>query len=388
MNSPDICIISTSARMLWLFYRDMIKACHEKVGNTAVITAEMPELDMLRTYTGCICKIIPLKRNISLVNDITTIARLYCFFSKNKIKLVHSHTPKGGLIAMISAFLANVPSRIYTAHGLPCETAKGIKRAVLEFADRITCKCANYVLAVSPSLKQSMIEHGICSASKIKVLSNGSACGINFNYFNNDECFKKYRVQMREKFDIDESAVVFGFVGRFGPEKGGEELIRAFLKLSEIRNVFLLIVGEPETLHGSINSEIHKILADNTKIFFENRHIVDIKQYYAAMDAVVLPSWREGFGMSLAEAGALGIATIASDSTGCKDIIENGKTGLLFEKKNSEELFEAMLKICDNKELRLEFGTSAKMRIKKKFDSEVLIEQHLNFYGRLLHNEQ
>lgn len=384
MKSTKICIVSTSARMLWVFYRDLIKTCKDEFCNVTVVTSDMQELDNLTKYSNCNCLKVGIKRNITIIDDIKCIFKLYRYFSQNKFKIIHSHTPKGGLVAMISAYLAKVPIRIYTAHGLPIETAKGLKKILLKMADKVTCKCANHVLAVSPSLKEAMIKNRVCKRSKIKVLADGSACGVNLNYFNDDENFKNYRNEMRNKLGIDEGTVIFGFVGRLGPEKGANELIEAFIRLKKIRNVFLLIVGEPETLHGNLNNKINDIINSKSEIFFENKHIENIKQYYAAMDVVVLPSWREGFGMSLAEAGALGIPTIASDATGCKDIIDDNNTGLLFQMKNSDELFSRMLKFCDNPDLRLLFGNNAKQRIKKYFDSKNLINEHLKFYESLL----
>jgi len=300
------------------------------------------------------------------------------------LDIIHAHTPKGGLIGMISSWLARIPNRVYTVHGLVLETAKGLRRGVLWLAEWLSCKLATQVLAVSPSLRQCVINEGICPAEKISVLGSGSVCGIDLKRFSPNESFLSTRAKTRAEYHIPDDAIVIGFLGRLVFDKGIKTLVKAFEKLQQkVSKSYLLLVGNFETVRDSLDDETVQKIKDNAHIVYNNEFVSDVLPFYAAMDIVTLPSRREGFGLTLIEAAALELPTVGTKVTGCVDAVVDGVTGLLVEVDNSEELYQGMLKLAQDSELRKKLGRQGRERVEAIFDSTMMIDRYINLYEKL-----
>jgi len=285
---------------------------------------------------------------------------------------------------MVSSYLAHVPNRVYTIHGLPLETSRGLERKLLSLAEWLSCKLATSVLAVSPSLRQRVIEEGLCAAEKINILGNGSACGVNLSKFKASESVTLAGKNVRASYNIPEDAIVIGFLGRVVPAKGIESLVEAFEKLQQkVSKSYLLLVGNFETVRDSLDDETVQKIKGNAHIVYNNEFVSDVLPFYAAMDIVTLPSRREGFGLPLIEAGAMELPAIATRVTGCMDAVADGVTGLLVEVNNSHHLYEAMLKLARDGELRKKLGKQGRKRVETLFDSELLIDKYISFYDGL-----
>jgi len=383
-KNRKICLIASSPVTLWNFYRDLISELGKSDYRVTVVASAMRELPMMKQYLNCEAFSVGIRRQISPLRDLFSIFCLWWYFLKKKQDIVHAHTPKGGLIGMISSFLARVPYRVYTIHGLPLDTAKGLKREILSLAEWLSCKLATEVLAVSPSLKTRILDEKICIPNKIRVLGNGSACGINLNKFslNKDLIIEAKRI--RAKYEIGEEAFVIGFVGRVVPDKGIEALVKAFKKFNEdFPDSYLMLIGEFETVRETINQETLNAIESDDHIVFNNKFEDNIVPFYGAMDILTLPTRREGFGLTLVEAAVMKLPTIATRVTGCVDAVEENVSGLLVTVDNPEELCAAMLSMAKNLDMRKKMGKHGCERAKRLFDSKLLIKEHMKLYSNL-----
>lgn len=353
--------------------------------NITLVSSDMPRLYELKKELNCDVYPTLITRRISPFLDMISICKLWRYFRKEKFKIVHAHIPKGGLIGMMSSWLACVPNRIYTLHGLLFETSTGLKRKLLLLSDYLSCKLATKVLAVSPSVKHRAIEEGICPESKIIVLGNGSACGINLDNYTRDNAVEIRGQQIRREYNIPDEAIVIGYIGRVVPDKGIKELVEAFVKLQhDISDSFLLLIGEVETVRKDLDVQTLSIIKDCDNICSSNAFTADVQAVYAAIDILVLPSRREGLGMTLIEAAAMGLPTVATKVTGCVDAVVDNVTGLLAALNDPEDLYKVMLKLALDPELRKELGANGQQRVRKLFDSKLLIEEHLKLYENMI----
>ena len=372
--------------MLWVFYRGLLARLKVESQSCTIVTPYMPELDALVDATGCNRHEVTIRRSITPLADVYAILRLAMYLRKERFDMVHAHTPKGGFIGMLAARLAGTPVRVYTVHGLPLETARGLKRRLLRFVDSLACACANHVLAVSPSLLRKILDERVCTRDKLRVLGDGSACGIDIDYYSLNESLKEAGRALRRNHGIDDDAVVLGYIGRIGPEKGIDNLVSVFPAIRANRKIAMVLAGEMEVLHGRLRPETELELANNHSIVRLD-HIQDVRPVYAATDVLVLPTLREGLGMALLEAGAMGLPVVATRVTGCVDAVVDGQTGLLVEPENTEQLKAALITLIDDPQLRQKLGEQARIRVSQMFDSARLIEAHLAFYREVLKNE-
>ncbi|MBN2456872.1 MAG: glycosyltransferase family 4 protein [Sedimentisphaerales bacterium] len=386
-NLPKICLISAVPGTIF-FYRELIVHLKSVGAQVGVAASDMPRLYELKNHLGCKIFPVEISRRITPLRDLVSIVKLSYYFRREKYDIVHAHTPKGGFIGMMSAFLGGISHRVYTVHGLLLGTATGLKRKSFWVAELLSCKLATEVLAVSPSLRKCVVEEKLCPAEKIKVLCDGTACGINLRKFEPSEKTTQFGKQTREKLNIPEDAIVIGFVGRITPDKGIETLVDGFLKLQQqTANVYLLLIGRIETIRESLNQQTMDTINSNDNIHCTG-HVKNTVPFYAAMDLVVLPSRREGFGLSLAEAGAMGLPTIATRVTGCVDAVVDNVTGLMVDVNDELQLAEAMLKLARNTGLRNKLGRQGRERVKKLFDSKRLVAEHMALYKRILSKKQ
>ena len=216
------------------------------------------------------------------------------------------------------------------------------------------------------------------------MLAEGSACGIDLNRFKPSKELCALGMQTRVKYEIPQDAIVIGYVGRVVPDKGIEILVQAFENVqSQIQNTYLLLVVEFETVRETISTQTINRIKSSEHILFNGEFISDILPFYAAMDIVILPSRREGFGLVLLEAAAMGLPTVATRVTGCVDAVDDNKTGLLFEVDNKYQLAQALLKLVKEPQLRKKLGLKGQKRVCRSFDAKLLIKKHLDLYTEL-----
>lgn len=382
-EEKKICFVSSIPITILCFYGKLLKRLQSLGWQHSVMASEAPELKVLNETYGAKGFVVNITRNISPLKDLLAIYSAFIFFLKNKYDIVHVHTPKGGLVGILASFFARVPVRIYTMHGLPLETASGLKKKLLWLAEKITCGLATHILAVSPSLRERVIEERLCSPEKLSILGNGTACGIDLARFLKNQALEDKAIAIRRELGIPESDLVIGFVGRITPEKGVHTLVRSFQNIEKRKKVSLLLVGDLDTVRENISSDVLGLIDNHKKIFMAG-HQSDPVPYYVAMDIFVMPTRREGFGMTFIEANAMELPVIGCRVTGCVDAVDEGESGLLVEVDNEKELTNAIGQLIDDSDLRVRLGQKGKKRAADLFDSDLLVQEHIKLYDRLL----
>lgn len=322
---------------------------------------------------------LPIERKLAPWGDIQVSFQLYKIFRREQFDIVHSIMPKTGMLAMLAALAAFIPVRIHTFTGQVWVTKQGIARILLKRFDRLIGCFATRVLTDSPSQREFLLEEGVLPQGKVQVIGAGSICGVNASRFKPDN---EARQKVRNTLGIAQHARVILFVGRLNRDKGMLDLAAAFDTIArQYPDVVLLLVGAEEDVPFSRISEICHAVR-------ERLHHVPFtaapEYYMAAADVFCLPSYREGFGMTIIEAAACGVPAVASHIYGITDAVANGETGLLFAAGDVGALTGALLKLLDDNELRLKMGNAASVRALEVFSSERIASEMLELYGKLL----
>ncbi len=373
-----ITAVDTSLKVLLIA---QIKALQKEGYGVHGICSDGPNFDFLK-QEGLEMHGITIKRSISPFSDMAALWKMYRFFKKEKIGIVHTHTPKCSLLGQLAAKLAGVPVIINTIHGFYFhENMKTLTKWFYIVMEWIAGKCSTMSLSQNQEDIKTAIKLKICKPDKIKLLGNG----VNLERFNSARFDSNFKTQKRQEIDIPQDAVVIGIIGRLVREKGFLELFDAFKEIiKEHNNVWLIIIGpeEPE--------KTDRISADTFKQYgIEDRTIYlgirdDIPELLACCDIYTLPSWREGLPRSAIEAAAMALPIVATNIRGCRQVVESGKNGLLVELKNTSELKNALVKLIENPALRIQMGQAGCEKAQKEFDENKVCEIVLDTYKQLL----
>lgn len=346
------------------------------------ISSQKDELNELGRKEGIKTFFIPMRRPISLFYDIVSLFRFIKLFLVERPDIVHGNTPKASLLSMVSAKLSGVKVRIYMCHGLRYQGTTGIMRLLLMKMEKITCACATEVICVSKGVRNILIEDGICAKNKAVVIHHGSASGIDLDYFKIDSSLQN--TDVREKLGISLTDFVFIFVGRIVKDKGVNELISSFEKLhSQINSVHLILVGSEEKDLNPISKKNRETIETHLNIHAVGRQI-DIRPYLLSSDAFVLPSYREGFGMVLLEAGAMGLPCITTNISGCNEIVIQGENGEIIPPRDEKALYEKMKDWVVHKDKLAYMSSHARSFVENRFDKKTVWLKLMDEYNRLL----
>ena len=366
---------TTIGLSLSVFCKDTLKDMSKEY-NVVAISSPGAELEEVGLYAGVRTIAVPMERNISIIKDISSLLKMWKVMKKERPDIVHSMTPKAGLICMIASCLARVPVRIHTFTGLVWPTESGLKRRILMATDWITCLCATQVIPEGDGVKNDLLNHKI-TKKPIKVLGHGNVKGIDLDYFNPKD------------FDTQTISDVFTFVyvGRLVSDKGINELVSAFDRLhKKISNTRLLLVGWYENDSSPLlPNTINRIEEGNGIQLFIRQD--DVRPFYAQANALVFPSYREGFPNVVIEAGAMGLPSIVTDINGSREIIINGKNGIVIPPKDEDELFNAMKFFIDHPNEVATMATNARPLIASRFEQRYVRQCLYDFYHEVL-NEQ
>jgi glycosyltransferase involved in cell wall biosynthesis len=302
---------------------------------------------------------------------------------KERPLIIHSHTPKAGILAMLASKITNIPIRLHTVAGLPLMEEKGSKKKLLELIEKLTYSFSTFVFTNSNGLYKYIIENNYVSKNKLKVIGNGSSNGVDINYFSPTSVSVKEKEKLKLSLGILENDFTFVFVGRIVADKGINELINAFDTISFQNNAIkLLLVGEQESHLDPLNENTLKLISSNKNII-KTGFQKDIRPFLAVSDALVFPSYREGFPNVIMQAGAMELPVIATNINGCNEIIINEKNGVLIELKNNGAIVKAMVRLIEDEAFYKNLKSNARSMIVSRFERKVICEKILYEYKEM-----
>lgn len=358
----------------WEYFKDYY--------SITAVSSNKKELEKFREHFNTSYHEIPLTRKITPFHDLYCIFKLYCFLRKEKPKIVHTQTPKAGLVGMIAAFLARVPVRMHDVVGLPLMEKRGLKFYILYYVEKLTYACAHVIYPNSSGLKDYMLNINLVSSSKAKVIAHGSSNGIDVSHFSKKHYSAASKKIFQKKWNLDPSDFVFLFVGRLVGDKGINELILAFDKLSKQKSdLKLMLVGTyEEALDPLKNDTLEKIKVNSQIIYAAYQE--DVRAFYAYTSCFVFPSYREGFPNVVLEATAMELPCIVTDINGSNEIIFNDYNGLVIPKKDPNKLQDAMYKVYADETFRNSIVVNARKGVEEKFEKKIFYSALLEEYKK------
>ena len=342
------------------------------------VSSEGDALKDVRDNEGIRTEVVEMKRTITPINDLKAVYRLYKILKKEQPHIVHTHTPKAGVIGMLAAKLAGIKHRFHTVAGMPLLVATGPKRILLNYAEKLTYKCATKVFPNSFGLKDIILKEKFTTKKKLDVIGKGSSNGIDIDHFNNAMLKETDLNELKQKLHIDKQ-FVYTYVGRLVTDKGINELVAAFDIISKKHNAKLILVGWRE-------SELDPLLPETEKALKQNQHIIevgyqsDVRPYFAIADVLVFPSYREGFPNVVLQAGAMQVPSIVTNINGCNEIIKEGENGLIIPVKDVDALIASMEHIIKNQDIHQMMRTKSRQIIVDNYKHTYIWDELLKEY--------
>jgi len=332
-------------------------------------------------------KTIPMTQRITPVQDFVSLVRLYRFIRREHFDVVHTHSLKGGMLGRIAARLAGVPVIIHTVHGFYFhDEMPPRQRAFWKAVERVGMRFGHYALSQNQEDVETATNERICRSGRIRFLGNG----INLDEFDPGQFSDGRRRAKRAELAVPENAKIVAISGRLVVEKGYQEFIEAASIIRQQRSdVFFWAMGasQPDrqnTISGVLFEDPE---LENSVTFLGMRS--DMPELYAAMDVFVLPSHgREGVPRVLIEAATMGLPLVATNVRGCREVVIDGKTGLLVPPRDSEALTKAILRLLDDESLAKQLGRAAREHALERFDEVVTFERIVSVYEHLLENAE
>jgi glycosyltransferase involved in cell wall biosynthesis len=383
-NRPRLLRITTVPISLKVLLHGQLEFFSEQGFEVLAVSSSGKELVDI-TGHGIRHKVVEMTRKITPIRDFIALIKLIRVIRKFKPDIVHTHTPKAGLLGMLAAKFCRVPVRLHTVAGLPLMEFRGLTRQILIAAERLTYWCATTVYPNSWGLR-SYVEMYIGFPTKLRVIGHGSSNGIDTNFFNPDNEIDKHAINIRAEWNIDKNDVVFSFVGRIVKSKGISELIQAFREVKDTAggsNYYLMLIGSFEQELDPISEEDYQFLHDDPQVILAGFQS-DVRPWLRASDVFVFPSYREGFPNVVMQASCLEVPCIVSNINGCNEIIRDNQTGMIVPVKQVEPLKKVMLRLAHDEDLRRDLSIKARAKVVADFDQRYVWNEIAKEYQRLL----
>ncbi|QCK15901.1 glycosyltransferase family 4 protein [Mangrovivirga cuniculi] len=378
-RKPRILRVTTVALSLKTLLKGQMKFMGENGFEVLMTSAPDDDIDSLEEYENTRHISIPMTREITPLQDLRALREMVSLIRSYKPDIIHTHTPKAGLIGMLASKISGVPVRLHTVAGMPLMEKKGILKKVLVAVEKITYKTATRVYPNSNTLAKYIIDNKFTNSNKISVIGNGSSNGIDTEHFSpSTEINTEARI-LKSKHELDGN-LVLGFVGRIVGDKGINELVAAFEAIHrENPRTKLLLVGPFEPELDPLKTETENLIKNHPSIITTGFQ-KDIRPYLELMDIFVFPSYREGFPNVVMQAGCFNLPCIVSDINGCNEIIEDGINGIIVPPKNTEQLKKAIFKLINDPDLRDQMTSKIRESIVSRYDQKVVWEKILDEY--------
>lgn len=379
---------ATLGTSLYTFCEGILSDLRKKGYEVVAVSSPDADFEALREREGVRTIALPMERRMAPLKDLIALFRLFRIFIKEKPQMVHSMTPKAGLLCMIASWLARVPVRVHTFTGLVFPTAKGLTRRLLMTSDWLTCACATHIIPEGQGVLNDLKNNGI-TTKPMKVLGYGNVMGVNMKRFSR-------RPEVMEKAALlqQNSAFTFVFVGRIVGDKGINELVQAFTALLAqdcATKLRLVLVGRFEEKLDPISSDTKQMIDSTPEIEAVGQQFDDdLLAWYAAADCFVFPSYREGFPNTVLEAGAFGLPSIVTDINGSREIIipyekdPQVATGLIVPSHDAEALQKAMAWMITHDAERNRMAANARPSIESRFEQHFVRQCLYDFYDEIL----
>ncbi len=369
---------ATVPSSLDVFCRGLLRELSE---NYEVVALSSPgdELSVIARREGVRTIAVEMERHIAPVKDIVSLFRLVRVLHRERPDIIHSMTPKAGLLCMMAAWLARVPVRVHTFTGLVFPTSKGLKRRILMLTDALTCACATHVIAEGQGVRNDLLNFGITRKS-VRVLGYGNVRGIDLVHYDRTPEVMQRSAEIRREIGANVDSFVFIAVGRLVGDKGIRELVEAFRRLlKDHPDAHLLLVGDEEPQLDPLPAATKATITACPNIHAVGNQ-ADVRPYYAAANALVHASYREGFPNVVIEAGAMQLPCIVTDINGSREIIINNQNGLIVPPHDADRLFTAMLRFTDDTQLVSSLYANARRLVAERYEQGFVRQCLKDFY--------
>lgn len=380
MSKVKIIRTSTVAGSLDTFCRGLLSELQEQDGYEILAVSSPGEtLKTLGRREGVRTAGVPMQRHISVLKDLRSLLSLIRVFRRERPRMVHSMTPKAGLLSMAAAWLCRVPVRVHTFTGLVFPTATGLTQKILMLTDRITCACATHVVPEGEGVRSDLINYRI-TRKPLRVLGHGNVRGIDLAHYDP----RLPEVRERAAGIRRPGVFTFVFVGRLVRDKGINELVEAFRRLSaEYRQARLLLVGPQEPELDPLAPDTVAEIQSNPAIEAVGRQ-GDVRPWLAAADTFVLPSYREGFPNVVIEAGAMGLPSIVTDINGSREIIIEGENGAIIPVRDAGALYAAMRRFTAERDCVAAMAANARQLVASRYEQSYVRRCLKQYYKEIL----
>lgn len=371
-----LCIITSSPGSIISFHKTNIDEL-SKIFDIYIISnfddeSIFKEIKIIKSFP------VKIERHPTILGNIKALFEIYRIFKREKFDAFLSQTINASLLSAIAGKLSKIPVRVRIFTGQLWTTMPAHKKRLFKFLDKVTVACDSDLLVDGKSQREYLIEEGILKEGQAEVLANGSICGVEIERFKPDE---NTREEERNRHNISSDDVVFAFMGRINREKGIFELLEAANNLAQTcKNLKLVLIGNIENLNDEYISKYPNLRLGENLILYGYT-----SEPYKALqiaDVFCLPSYREGFGMSIIEAAAAGLPVIGSDAYGLRDSFVDGVTGLKCKVRDVASLQDAMLKLFESENLRKSMAREGRDRVVKLFNRPLVSKAWLEYFRR------
>jgi glycosyltransferase involved in cell wall biosynthesis len=370
-----VCFVLTVEFAVRAFMIEHLKKISQEFDVILIVNSKNPNLLSDLGIKGHLI-LVDIAREISFKRDLLALFKLISIFRACQFDAVHTVTPKAGLLGITAAFITRTPHRVHAFTGQVWANKYGFKRVVLKLVDKIYANLSTHIIVDSPSQLDFLISEGVVSQHKCNVFGKGSISGVNLDKFKLDEVVRE---RVRAHLKIEDSEVLFLFLGRLNLDKGVMNLAQAFIQ-ANLKQSRLLFVGPDE---HNIKTKIQNLNNFNKSLIEFIDYTDRPQDFMMASDVLCLPSYREGFGSVIIEAAACTTPALASRIYGITDAIVENETGLLHEPKNVDQIAEKLQYLVENPDERKRLGKNAYQRAVKDFDSKLITQAWFDFYKDL-----